>query len=77
MSETMGKEFEIRTYGIGELARLYRPDVSPESALRWLWRAIACRSGLPEELKRLGHRKGNHLLTPAQVEAIIKGIGGP
>ena len=70
-------KFEIRAYGVGELAQLYRPEVGSDTARRWMFRAISYRKGLTEELKALGYRKGMHTFTPAQVRAIVRGIGGP
>ena len=70
-------EFVIRPYSVSELASLYRPEVQAGQARKWLWQAVACRTGLIETLQTLGYHKGNRMFTPAQVEVIVKGIGTP
>ena len=73
----METNFEMRAYGVGELASLYRPHVAVNTARKWLRVAVSHTPGLMDELKRLGYHKNQKLLTSAQVEAIIRGIGGP
>ena len=64
--------FTIRAYGKGELAMIYRPDISPEAAAKifreWL-----------KANPRLEHlvTKSIHILQPAQVKLIVEEIGEP
>lgn len=69
--------FRLRVYGKAELACLYFPNASPETARRnlhrWIWQCPCIR----EELIRLGHDKhSKHFLKP-EVEAIVRGLGEP
>ena len=73
----MEKEFEIRTYGFGELARLYLPNIKPESASKRLRAWIKKNQKLNELLNQLGYEKSDKVLTPKMVDLIIIWIGHP
>ena len=64
--------FIIKSYGKGQLAMIYFPDVSPETA------ANKFRDWLKVN-PRLCHlvTKSIHDLTPAQVQLIVDEIGKP
>lgn len=67
----MGKQFEIRTYGFNELAQLYFPNVSKESATKMFRIWINASSTLIENLKSLGWKKNAIKLTPKQVKELV------
>jgi hypothetical protein len=70
-------KFEIRSYGWTELAVCYNPEVSPETAAKRLNRWVHKNTGLHSSLRHLGWGKGSRLLTPLQVETIIRHLGEP
>ena len=63
--------FKIRTYGWQELAILYAPDLTPESAGKRL------SSWIRFNPKQSGWKKGQRVLTPLQVRIIIQYLGEP
>jgi len=67
----MEKQFEIRTYGFNELAQLYFPNVSKESATKMFRIWINASSTLIDSLKSLGWKKNAKKLTPKQVKALV------
>ena len=69
--------FRIKEYGRTELAQLYSPDILPESAWKKLKYWISHKPGLPERLSELGYDGSTRSFTPAQVQAIVDGIGEP
>ena len=71
------KEFEIRQYGRTELAQLYSPDITPESAWKKLKQWIDHYPGLDERLHTLGYHPRQRIFTPAQVAMIVGAIGEP
>jgi hypothetical protein len=73
----MEEKFKIRSYGFGELAQLYFPNISKKSASAQLRRWIRINNPLQIELTSHGFRKFQKMLTPKQVEIIIKYIGEP
>jgi hypothetical protein len=60
----MEKEFIIRSYGYGELAQLYFPNVTKKSASVQLRRWIKLNSNLIQELNYLGFKPGQRIFTP-------------
>ena len=50
--------FEIRAYGVGELAELYSPHMSHRGAIMQLWRWINYHGVLKAKLLELGFRPG-------------------
>ncbi len=73
----MDEKFTIRTYGFGELAQLYFPNISKNSASWQLNRWIRESPALSEALEKAGKRKGQRLLSPAQVRLIVHAFGEP
>ena len=71
------KAFTVREYGRMELAQLYCPEIAPESAWKKLKRWIELSPGLAERLRSLGYDGRTRSFTPAQVQAIVDGIGEP
>jgi hypothetical protein len=71
------KGFVLRSYGYGELALLYFPNSTKKSATtqlrRWKRRNLELRSTLAQ----LGFADRQRILTPRQVEEIIKFVGEP
>ncbi len=73
----MDKSFAIRTYGYGELALLYFPKSSKQSASVQLRRWILRNNKLEKELIDAGFKPRQKVLTPKQVEIVVKTIGEP
>jgi hypothetical protein len=73
----MGKQFEIRTYGFNELAQLYFPNVTKESATKMFKIWINASSTLIENLKRVGWKKNAKKLTPKQVKELLEHFDPP
>lgn len=70
-------KFNLRAYGWQELAILYAPDLTPESAAKRLTAWVNVNPALPQALKVVGWRKGQRVLTPLQVRTIVDYIGEP
>ena len=73
----MSNDFKIRSYGFGELAQLYCPNVLPKSANETLHRWIRLNTKLSSDLKTHGFYPGLRSLTPKMVELIVEAIGEP
>jgi hypothetical protein len=73
----MNEQFKIRTYGFGELAQLYFPNITKKSASAQFGRWIRLNNSLNNQLNQSGFFPGIRILTPRQVEIIIKTIGEP
>ena len=73
----MEKEFIIRSYGYGELAQLYFQGISKKSASNQFRKWIRLNSILQNELSLAGFNPGQKILTPKQVEILIRIIGAP
>jgi hypothetical protein len=69
--------FKVRAYGYGELAQLYFPNISKQSATVQFRRWIIVNDKLQEALLDSGFKKFQKLLTPKQVAIITKFIGEP
>ena len=69
--------FEIRAYGVGELAELYSPQMSHRGAIMQLWRWINYHGVLKAKLLVLGFRPGIRSFTPRQVKCIVEHLGEP
>ena len=69
--------FTARPYPKSELASLYLPGTSPQSATKTLNRWIARCTLLQTELKRLNYNPRRHTLLKPEVEAIVKHLGEP
>jgi len=77
MKNELSTPFLIRTYGVGELARLYNPYSLPASATRQLYRWIHHHPTLPAKLAELGYHPGQKVFTPKQVQCLIEHLGEP
>lgn len=71
------KKFEPRSYAKGELASMYLPDITPDSASKTLRKWIEKYPGLSEELKATGLTASDRRYTPAQVRLIVDALGEP
>ena len=71
------KAFVLRSYGYGELALLYFPNSTKKSATTQLRRWIRRNDVLRRTLVQLGFTDRQRILTPRQVEEIIKFVGEP
>ena len=69
--------FQIRTYGKAELALLYQPCNSPQSAVKTLIRWINGCPLLKKELESMRYNPRRHTFLKAEVEAIVKHLGEP
>ena len=69
--------FHLRTYGKAELALLYQPYSTPESAVKTLNRWINGCPLLLQELKSLNYKPRRHTFLIPEVEAIVKHLGEP
>ena len=73
----MEEKFRIRSYGFGELAQLYFPNITKKSATWQLRIWIVSSVPLCEKLSDVGYVKGKRLLTPIQVKLIVGEFGEP
>lgn len=73
----MEDKFKMRSYGYGELALLYFPNITKKSASSQLGNWIRSNINLKNKLIELGFKPGKRILTPKQVETIISNIGEP
>jgi hypothetical protein len=71
------ESFKVRAYGFGELAQLYFPNIAKKSASTQLGKWIRLNDSLKDQLTQSGFFPGNRILTPKQVEIIVKIIGEP
>ena len=69
--------FQTRTYGKAELALLYQPCSSPESAIKTLNRWINRCLQLLEELRGMHYNARRHTFLKPEVEAIVRHLGEP
>ena len=69
--------FQPRPYGKAELALLYQPYSSPESAVKTLNRWIKGCPKLVSELESLKYYPKRRTFLPREVEAIVKHFGEP
>jgi hypothetical protein len=73
----MEEKFRIKSYGYGELAQLYFPNISKKSASAQLRRWIKLSETVLPMLKSHGYKPGIRLLTPAHVKVIVEEFGEP
>ncbi len=69
--------FEIKPYLFGELAQMYYPDHSYDSALRLFRREMHDTRGMWEAMQGVGYKENTKVLTRAQVKVIVKFLGEP
>lgn len=73
----MEENFKIRTYPFGELAQLYFPNITKQSASKQLKKWIDLNKYLGEHLFINGAKQRLRILTPAQVKMIVEQLGEP
>ena len=73
----MEEKFRIKSYGYGELAQLYFPNISKKSASAQLRRWIKSSETVLLMLRNQGYKPGLRLLTPAHVKVIVDEFGEP
>jgi hypothetical protein len=73
----MEKTFEIRTFGFGELAQLYFPNVTKASASRMFSQWIYNSPQLVDKLQKTNWKKRSKYFTPKQVKTIIEWFDEP
>ena len=71
------KPFQYRSYGKGELAMLYIPNVQQQSAVDRFNEWIEAAPGLKERLLATGMNPRARYYTPAQVRLIIEVLQEP
>ena len=71
------KTFQYRSYGKGELAMLYLPDIQQQSAVDQFNKWIEAAPGLKERLSATGMNPRSRRYTPAQVRLIIEVLQEP
>lgn len=77
-STTMQEDkFVVRAFGFGELAQLYFPNITKKSASAQLRKWIESDKFLRKQLTQVGYKFSQRLISPKQVEAIIKILGKP
>ena len=69
--------FTTKPYGKSELAQLYCPHCTPESATKTLNRWIARCTAVRAELHALGYNPRRHTFYRHEVEAIVRHLGEP
>lgn len=67
----MEKKFETRTFGFGELAQLYFPNVTKSSASRMFSQWIYNCPELVAKLTEMNWKKRLRYFTPKQVKLLI------
>jgi hypothetical protein len=73
----MDGQFKIRSYGYGELAQLYFPDITKKSASWQLTKWIKADITLFEKLKKNGYKPNTRRLMPKHVRLIIEAFDYP
>jgi len=68
-------ETKNRAYTKKELALLYFPDSTPETAVKHLMTMIRRNDMLWDELQEMGYYNGRKNFTPRQIKAILTGSG--
>ena len=69
--------FCVREYGRSELASLYSPGISSQSAWKKLKLWIKRSPGLGERLAQAGYQNHQRTFTPRQVSLIVEALGEP
>lgn len=75
--ENTTDQFTCRAYAFGELAMLYCPDITPNSASRVLRKWINETRNLRDALLAIGWRPNTRLLTPKMVACLVHHLGCP
>ena len=69
--------FQTRPYGKAELALLYHPHITPETAMKTLYRWIKGCPMLMSELQSLNYNPKRRTFLRPEVEAIVRHLGEP
>jgi hypothetical protein len=69
--------FKVRAYGYGELAQLYFPQITKQSATVQFRRWICKNIELQNQLTSVGFIPGQKILTPKQVKIVVDILGEP
>lgn len=69
--------FTLKSYGMQELAILYFPNASPQSASIQLKKWITKSLPLQDKLTEADYTPGQKILTPKQVSILISHLGEP
>ena len=69
--------FNYRPYGKAELALLYHPYSSPETAMKTLYRWIKGCPMLMQELESMNYQPRRRTFLKPEVEAIVRHLGEP
>ena len=69
--------FKIRDYPFGDLAQMYYPDHSYDSALRLFRREMYDTRGMWQAMQAVGYKEKTRVLSRAQVKVIVKFLGEP
>ena len=75
--KNMEEQFKIRSYGYGELAQLYFPNITKKSASWQLTKWINDNRIIKLKLLKSGRKRGQKILSPNQVQIIIAEFGTP
>ena len=70
-------KFKIRAMGFRELAQLYNPNITSQSASNMLRRWIVRNKSSQQELLHYGYKNNLKLLSPIQVKVIVDHLGCP
>ena len=76
-SKTPENMFTFRSYCKAELALLYLPCTSPDSAVKTWNRWIKGCAPLLDELRSMHYHPRRHTFLKAEVEAIVRHLGEP
>ena len=76
-AEEEEKTFQYRSYGKGELASLYLPNITQQSAVERFNEWIDAAPGLKERLLATGMNPRSRRYTPAQVRPIVEVLEEP
>ena len=68
---------KIKSYGKGELAQLYCPNITTAAARKKLMMWINLYPNLMESLHQAGFSDTTRSFTPAQVKLIVDALGEP
>lgn len=71
------ENFPIRAYSKKELALMYFPDSTPETAVKHLMALVRRNDMLWDELQEMGYYSRSKTFTPRQVQAVIDWLGAP
>ena len=69
--------FTVRPYGKAELALLYQPCSTPDTAMKTLYRWIKGCPLLMQEFRSLNYNPKRRTFLKPEVEAIVRHLGEP